>query len=346
MSRPDRAVLILAGGAGTRLWPLSTDANPKQFLPIFGGRSLLEHAFDRLSSVADSSRIFVSTNAAYRDSVVRLLPLLPPENVLVEPARRNTAPAIAACCAEIERRLGDVVVGIFPSDHAISDVPTFVEIVARAFDFAGSSDQLVTIGLQPTEPNTGFGYLELGEAIDPPIHHLHRFVEKPTKERAQEFLDSGRYLWNGGMFVWRLSVFFEALAVAAPQIAALARSFAAARDSDEAATLFSAMPSISIDYALMEKAPRVATVRADFGWSDVGSWAAVAQVIGDAPAPGVVIDSSAGVFVLSDTGRRIAVVGASDLFIVDSPNGLLILGRESGERLSTVVKEMEKKGSH
>jgi mannose-1-phosphate guanylyltransferase len=343
MSRPDRAALILAGGAGTRLWPLSTDANPKQFLPIFGGRSLLEHAFERLSQAVDASSIFVSTNTAYRDSVIRLLPELPPANVLVEPARRNTAPAIAACCAEIERRLGDVVVGIFPSDHAIGDVPTFVEIVGTAFDFAGSSDYLVTIGLQPTEPNTGFGYLELGDPIASPIHHLHRFVEKPSRAKAQEFLESGRYLWNGGMFVWRLSVFFAALAAAAPEIATLARRFAAAPNADEATTLFEAMPSISIDYALMEKATRVATVRGEFGWSDVGSWAAVAQVIGDEPPQGTVVDSSTGVFVLSETGRRIAVVGANDLFVVDSPNGLLILGRESGERLSVVVKAMEKK---
>ncbi|MBI2212359.1 MAG: mannose-1-phosphate guanylyltransferase [Acidobacteria bacterium] len=343
MSQLDRAVLILAGGAGTRLWPLSTDANPKQFLPIFGGRSLLEHAFDRLANIADPSRIFVSTNDAYRESVIRLLPSLPPEHVLVEPARRNTAPAIAACCAEIERRLGDVVVGIFPSDHAIANVSEFTHVVSAAYDFASGSDHLVTIGLEPTEPNTGFGYLELGEPIASPVHRLLRFVEKPTRERAEEFLATGRYLWNGGMFVWRLGAFFEALSAAAPEIASLAREFAAAPSRDEAATVFSRMPSISIDYALMEKAPRVATVRGEFGWSDVGSWAAVAQVIGDATPKRTVVDSSSNVFVLTETERTVAVVGASDLFIIDSPNGLLVLGRESGERLSAVVKAMDAK---
>jgi mannose-1-phosphate guanylyltransferase len=343
MPKPESAALILAGGAGTRLWPLSTDANPKQFLPIFGGRSLLEHAFDRLSRAADPTRIFVSTNETYRAAVIRLLPELPPENVLVEPARRNTAPAIAACCAEIERRHGDAVVGIFPSDHAIGDVPAFLEVVRAAYDFAASSDHLVTIGLQPTEPHTGFGYLELGEPIAPPVHRLLRFVEKPSLERAEEFIASGRYLWNGGMFVWRLGVFFDALTAAAPEIASLARQFARAASADEAASVFASMPSISIDYALMEKAPRVATVRGEFGWSDVGSWAAVAQVIGEALPEGAVVDSSARVFVLSGTGRKIAVVGANDLFVIDSPNGLLILGRDSGERLSAVVKAMDAK---
>ncbi len=343
MSHADRAILILAGGAGTRLWPLSTDANPKQFLRIFGGRSLLEHAFERLSEVADPARIFVSTNRAYRDSVAQLLPTLPGENILVEPARRNTAPAIAACCAAIEKRCGNVVVGVFPSDHAIGDVPAFLAVVRRAFEFAAESGHLVTIGIEPDEPHTGFGYLELGDAIEGPVHRLRRFVEKPSRERAEEFLASGRYLWNGGMFVWRLGVFFDALTAAAPEVAALSRRFACETDADAAMATFESMPSISIDYALMEKAPRVATVRGEFGWSDVGSWAAVAKVIGDAVPSGAVVDASTGVFILSETGRQIAVVGAHDLFVIDSPNGLLVLGGESGERLSSVVRELEKR---
>lgn len=344
MQHADRAILILAGGAGTRLWPLSTDANPKQFLRIFAGKSLLEHAFERLSQLADPARIFVSTNAAYRDAVALQLPAIPAANILVEPARRNTAPAIAACCAEIEKRCGNAVVGIFPSDHAIGDVPAFLAVVRAAFDFAATSDHLVTIGLEPTEPHTGYGYLELGDSIAAPVHRLSRFVEKPSRDRAEEFVASGRYLWNGGMFVWRLAVFFDALSAAAPEIATLARRFACEPDPAAAASIFETMPSISIDYALMEKAARVATVRGEFGWSDVGSWAAVAGVIGGSIPSGAVVDSSSGVFVLSETGRKIAVVGASDLFVIDSPNGLLILGAGSGERLSAVVKELDRAG--
>ncbi len=273
----------------------------------------------------------------------RQLPSLPPDNILVEPARRNTAPAIAACCAEIERRFGNVVVGIFPSDHAIGNAAAFREAVARAFEFAAETDFLVTIGIQPTEPHTGFGYLELAEEIALPVHRLRRFVEKPSRDRAVEFVDSGRYLWNGGMFVWKLTTFFDALSVAAPEIAAGARRFATAPDSGAASAAFASMPSISIDFALMEKAPRVATVRGDFDWSDVGSWAAVAAIIGTGAQPNVVQDEAENVFAHSETGRTIAIVGAKNLFVIESPDGILVMNSASGERLSAVVKMIQER---
>ena len=261
-----RAAVILAGGAGTRLYPLSSDDNPKQFLKLFDGQSLLQKTFDRLTPLVDRDAIFVSTNERYRGKCVEQLVELPEENVITEPARRNTAPAIALCTFAIQQRLGDCVVAFLPSDHYIGDEAGFTRVLARAFDHATAHDDLVTIGIEPTEPNTGYGYLELGEEIAPGVVRLKRFTEKPSRERAEQFLRAGNYAWNGGIFVWRADVFRRELQRVAPQIARVT-----SKNYDD-------MPSISIDYALMEKASRVATVRGEFGWSDVGSFEALQKI--------------------------------------------------------------------
>jgi mannose-1-phosphate guanylyltransferase len=335
----ERAILILAGGAGTRLWPLSTDERPKQFLRVFDGESLLQKTWTRLARQTSPDLIHVSTNERYAPMVREQLADLSPDNILVEPARRNTAPAIAACCAAIGSRHPGVTVGIFPSDHWIGDDEAFDETVRRAFAFADSSDHLVTIGLEPTEPNTGYGYLELAEAIDGPVFRLSRFVEKPDRARAEAFIRSGTYLWNGGMFVWSIRSFESALSSACPEIAEIAKRFAAEDDPSRATAIFESMPSISIDYALMEKAPRVATVRGDFGWSDVGSWSAAARFM----SPSVVSVHQSGtdnVFAHAETGRPVAIVGARDLFVIDSPDGVLVLDTSSSEELANVVRQI------
>jgi mannose-1-phosphate guanylyltransferase len=256
-----RAAVILAGGAGTRLYPLSSEENPKQFLKLFGGKSLLQKTFDRLQPIADP--IFVSTNERYRD---KCREQVPGADVITEPARRNTAPAIALCTLAIEERLGECCVAFLPSDHYIGDEPGFVRVLERAYAHAESHDDLVTIGIEATEPNTGFGYLELGDPIAPGVLRLRRFTEKPTLERAREFLRAGNYSWNAGMFIWRTSVFRRALERLAPEIARVTEAN------------YDTMPSISIDYALMEKADNVATIRGDFAWSDVGSFEALEKV--------------------------------------------------------------------
>ena len=261
-----RAAVILAGGAGTRLRPLSSDDNPKQFLKLFDGKSLLQLTFERLTRLLPPDAIFVSTNEQYAAKCLEHLPELPPANVIAEPARRNTAPAIALCTFEIERRLGPCTVSFLASDHYIGDVGEFVRVLDRACAFAEGNDYLMTIGIAPDEPNTGYGYLEVGEVIDSDVHRVKAFTEKPDRSRAEAFLRAGNYIWNASMFAWRSDVFRRALESAAPEIALVT------------AGNYESMPSISIDYALLEKAPRVATIRGDFGWSDVGSFEALRKV--------------------------------------------------------------------
>ncbi len=249
-----RVALILAGGAGTRLRPLSSDENPKQFLPIFEGRSLLQKTYARVN--ARVAATYISTNEQYAAKCAQQLGKV---NILTEPSRRNNGPAIALCCREIEARDGDVVMAVLPSDHFIGDEKEFARVLDRAFAFAESHDYLVTLGIEPTEPNTGYGYLQLGRELEADVIAVDRFLEKPSRQKAEAFLRAGNYAWNAGIFVWRASVFRNAMQQAASEIAAVTRDN------------YDQMPSISIDYALMEKAPRVAAVRGDFGWSDVGS---------------------------------------------------------------------------
>lgn len=319
-----RAALLLAGGAGTRLWPVSSEARPKQFLPLFEGRSLLRMTWERVRE----AQVFVSTHERYRELVLETLPELPPDHVLTEPSRRGNAAAITLCCKEIAARLGDPAIACLPSDHFIRDEAEFRRVLDAAFAHAEVSDDLVTIAITPAGPETGYGYLELGEELGGGVIPLRRFVEKPDLARAIEFVESGRYAWNAGMFIWRASVFAAEMRRAAAELAGVTREN------------YERMTVTSIDFALMEKAARVVAVKGDFGWSDVGNWAAIAAILGRTSGARLVVESGSNVFGFSATGRPIVTVGVDNVIVVESEEGVLVIDPRRAELLSSAVKKL------
>jgi mannose-1-phosphate guanylyltransferase len=261
-----RAVVLLAGGSGSRLRPLSSEEKPKQFLELFDGESLLQKTWARATQLACAENIFVSTVEQYRRHCLEQLAELPPENILVEPERRNTAPAIALATFTVEERLGPCIVGFLPSDHYIGNEPEFIRVLERAYMFASANDYVVAIGITPTEPNTEYGYHDLGEEIAPGVIRLRRFVEKPSRARAEGFIQAGNFTWNGGIYVWRPSVFRRELETVSPALALITEDN------------YGSMKPISIDYAVMEHSASMAAVRGDFDWSDVGSFEALERL--------------------------------------------------------------------
>jgi len=345
--------LILSGGSGTRLWPVSRQAHPKPFIKLADGRSLLQKTVDRLADVEDIPEIITVTNrehffvtrdeyatvgAAYRHLLV------------LEPSARNTAPAVAiGTLAALARHGNDATVLVLPADHLVEDHAAFAATVADACILA-EEDLLVTFGIKPTYPETGFGYIERGEPVPGTAgFRVARFTEKPEAEVAAQMLASGRFYWNSGMFCFRASAFLEELAQHVPEIAEQARRcWDAARVEGErvdlSPDLFDALPDISIDYAVMEKSDRVAMVPAAFGWSDIGSWTAVSALV-EADASGnraqgeCMFVDSANCYVQS-SGRIVAAVGLDGVMIVDTPDALLVAHHDHVQDVKKVAQQL------
>ena len=360
--------LILAGGSGTRLWPRSTDARPKPFLALTGGESLLRETYRRAAALAGAGSVFVSGRVAHGPLLLRELPEVSPSRLVLEPVRRNTAPAIALSALAASEDAPDTVLAVLPSDQAVRDEAAFLAALRAAAEAARAGDAFVTLGMPPTRAETGFGYMEVEqeEKISAEEHEekkeeisskgkrrkelaarrVVRFVEKPTRSTAEEFVAAGRHLWNAGIFAFRTSLLFEELSRTSPEILDVARRAHAARkagDSSSFAEIFSSSPSISIDFAVMEKARQVLTVPCACGWSDLGSWESVFEFRGGArgvnvlEGPATAVDGS-GNLVLAH-GRPVRVVGLSDVFVVDSPDGLLVMSRGASDALRRSVED-------
>jgi mannose-1-phosphate guanylyltransferase len=349
MSNPLYA-LILAGGSGERFWPLSRKAKPKQLLSLFSEETLLEATIRRLDGLVPLKQILILTNADQESSVRALCPDLPPENIIAEPAKRDTAAAIALGAGWIARRSPDATMMVLPADHVIRDAAGFQRTLRVAAAAAEQTSELVTIGIKPTWACPGFGYIEQGAPFaltngpaEPPVFEVVRFREKPNVELAESFLSQGHFRWNAGMFIWTVHAIVGAFNRHAPELGEFIARLHAGEDlAVLLRDIFPTLPKISIDYAIMEKAGRVLVVESAFDWDDVGGWTAVAKYLtGDADGNQTnctlkALDSGNNI-VFSNSARTIALLGVSDLIVVETPDALLVCNRHEAEKIKQLV---------
>lgn len=351
--------VIIAGGSGTRFWPASRRRNPKQLLPLIGGRSLLAKTIDRLQGLISVDQTWIVTNAEQAKGIYGLLPDFPRKQILIEPEARDTAPCIALACAHIGALDDRACIAIMPADHLIEPVSTFHQILRRGQQIAERSEVLVTFGITPDRPATGFGYIERGPELDrdqPRAFRVERFKEKPDFATAEEYLSSGRFLWNSGIFLWTVQSFRKALRESAPELAKCAEAMLGAiKDEDDTGLrqAFLDTPKISIDYALLEKANRVAVIAAELQWHDLGSFAAL-DAIAERDASGniTVLEDGARLTLLDSRNctsfvrgkQTLALMGTRDLCVVVVEDAILVCPKSESENLKRMVEKLRQEG--
>ncbi|MCP3102224.1 mannose-1-phosphate guanylyltransferase [Myxococcus sp. K15C18031901] len=341
--------VIMAGGSGTRFWPLSRQARPKQFLPLASKQPLITDTASRLKGLSPVKNTFIVCGPQHAKNAARLVKGLPKGNLLVEPVARNTAPAIALAAVVVAARDPKGILVVLPSDHHVADVAAFKNTLAEAARIA-EGGHIVTLGIKPHGPETGYGYIQVGDALSGGGRAVRAFKEKPDLETARQYVSSGEYLWNGGIFVFRADVILDAFAKHMPEmkkgLAALQQAVGKRTFGAVLKKVFPKLPSISIDYGVMEKASNIAVLPGDFGWSDVGSFAAIPEVR-PADAKGNVVSGDSAVVVdcercviLADE-RPLAVVGLSDVVVVDSGDAVLVVPREKSQDVRKVVEALK-----
>lgn len=352
MSNDNRYCVIMCGGVGSRFWPYSRASRPKQFLDFFGtGRSLLQMSVDRMAGIVPKQNIILMTNEQYADIISEQLPDIGADQILLEPARRNTAPCIAWAALHIMRRDPEARIMVAPSDHLILKTDEFRTSVLKAFDFIDRHDALLTLGIRPNRPETGYGYIQVGEAMDADFSRVKTFTEKPTEELARVFLASGEFFWNSGMFFWSARTILSAIAAYAPDIEAVldkgAPYYGTEQEQEFINANYAACPNISIDFAVMEKAPNVFVECVDFGWSDLGTWGSLYDNAPHHDADGNVTQHDQNLLynshnnVIAVSGDKVVVLsGLNDYIVADVNDALLIVPKDEEQRIRLYVNEV------
>jgi mannose-1-phosphate guanylyltransferase len=340
--------ILMAGGVGSRFWPVSTTELPKQFHDMLGsGSTLIQKTFSRLSKLIPSENIFILTNERYNDLVLEQLPMVKKEQVLLEPAMRNTAPCILYASLKIQKQNPDAVMVVAPSDHWIEDEVGFSNNLQQCFDFCQNENALMTLGIQPTFPNTGFGYIEFDKSDTNAIKKVNQFREKPDYETAKAFLQAGNFLWNGGIFIWSVKAITEAFEKFQPQMNVLFQkgieSYNTINEKQFIEENYANAENVSIDYAVMEKATNVYVLPATFDWNDLGTWGQLHEKLDkDENNNGiinakVVMENASNNIVRSDADKIIVIDGLNDYIIVDKEGVLLIYPKSKEQDIKRIT---------
>ncbi|OGP99096.1 MAG: hypothetical protein A2Z51_01005 [Deltaproteobacteria bacterium RBG_19FT_COMBO_52_11] len=356
-------VAIMAGGGGTRFWPWSREKRPKQMLPIFSRRSMIRETVERIHPLAPPDNTFIITTRSQAEEIQGEVPAIPKSNILVEPVGRNTAPCLCLAALNIQKLNPEAVMVVLPADHYIANRKGFLQTLRAAAVFAAQHDFLLTLGLRPTAPETGYGYIQKGEFFGQikgtNVFRTQSFREKPTRQKARSYLRQGNFLWNSGMFIWKVGVFLQAAEKFLPQLyeemLTIKKTIGTRREKRVLEKVYARCQPISVDYGIMEKAQNVAMIEGQFHWDDVGSWSALwnirskdqkgnAYVLEKPNGRGKILAVDSSGCLIRAEKKLIAVLGMKDTVVVEGGDALLVCPRERSQEVRGILEELKKKG--
>ncbi|MDI3534982.1 MAG: mannose-phosphate guanylyltransferase [Thermosediminibacterales bacterium] len=346
--------VIMAGGKGERFWPKSRTKLPKQLLKLFGNETMIQQTVNRLTRILDYEDIYIVTNKDYAEAIAQQLPLLPEENIIVEPMGKNTAPCIGLAALHIERKDPEAVMIVLPSDHLIKEEEKFLKTIKAAAHIAKEGENLVTLGINPTRPETGYGYIQAGKKIKEiegnQVFKVQRFVEKPNLQTAKKYINSGDYLWNSGMFIWKVSTILQEIKKHMPELYSglvnLKRALGTEEEDEVLEVEYSKFNSISIDYGIMEKADSIFVIPGDFGWDDVGSWTSLERIYEKDKngniMKGNIVSLDTEKCIIEANGKLIATLGVKNLIVVDTEDATLICSKDKAQEIKRLLQEVKR----